>query len=173
MVFKSSPVQHAVIPDRYAAALSLLVKWLQVGYSDNLLVAGERAYCPEKEDRWLTIIIHLCALCEKWKIPIVFNQAIDHFTFLQKFPPMNPEHIRTIYQSTNIGSSLRRLVVDIIAGEGGALLEKGHLRYFVLATHEMEFMADMWERLILPRSALFDGNGTVMLDHLVGYHMQV
>ncbi|KAI9641307.1 hypothetical protein NHQ30_010109 [Ciborinia camelliae] len=168
-----SPVE---VEGCFRAAFILLAGWLREGvcedFSRELLRRSEakETVGPSIRDPWPGTVLSLCILCDEWRCPIVFNEAIDHFALLHETQLVTPQNVWIIYDETRDKSCLRRLVIDIIASQGGG---KGHLIYLELAKSRLDFMTDMWRRLRLPDALLFKKPGVVEKDRFVEYHMAV
>ncbi|RAL60679.1 hypothetical protein DID88_009997 [Monilinia fructigena] len=167
--------RHPLIIDpRFALALDLLMKWLEDGFLVELgnrghatTVAEEAGYLVDNVT-WPTSVIELCVLCERLECPLIFNDAIDHFALLHTSQDISEESIKKIYELTSPQSSLRRLAADIISSQA----QQGvHVRYISLASIIPEFLADMWLRLPLRGSSLYDDNRVIIHDALTDYHM--
>ncbi|KAF7876832.1 hypothetical protein EAF04_001915 [Stromatinia cepivora] len=173
----STPNNPIFLEDRYKDSFIIFIKCLQGEPTETILrIRALRCTMKKEKDDWLSIVIHLCALCETWGFPLIFNEAIRHFALLQDSPLMVPEHIRTIYQVTIFGSSLRRLAVDIIMSEdesgSGELRQRAYLEYSGLVKDQPEFRINMWQKLQLSLSSLFVG---IFVNELllVEYQMKV
>ncbi|KAJ8064129.1 hypothetical protein OCU04_007965 [Sclerotinia nivalis] len=174
----STPNNPIFLEDRYKDCSIFCVRCLQGEDMYTILRASALRCSTKKEkDDWLSIVIHLCALCEKWRFPLIFNEAMCHFALLQDSPLMVPEHIRIIYQVTMPGSSLRRLAVDIVMSEDesgtGELRRRAYLEYAGLFKDQAEFQDALWKKFQLPLSSLFFGSNFVDARLLKEYHMKV
>ncbi|KAB8293422.1 hypothetical protein EYC80_007737 [Monilinia laxa] len=167
--------RHPLTTDpMFALALDLLMKWLEDGFLVELGNRGHATTVAEEAGHlvdnvtWPTSVIELCVLCERLECPLIFNDAIDHFALLHTSQDISEESIKKIYDLTSPQSSLRRLVTDIIASK----TEQGaHVRFISMASIIPEFLADMWLRLPLRGSSLYDENHVMIHDALTGYHM--
>lgn len=106
-------------------------------------------------------------LCEEWDCRRNFNDAIDHFGFLQDVVKLTPEHVLMIYENTGPQSTIRRTVIDVIGS-----LPFRHREYLAVAHIQEDFMADMWiKKLLGGCSSFINQPGAITNKLLDDYQM--
>lgn len=172
------PNNPIFLEDRYKDSSVFLMRCLQ-GESVLTVLRSheEKRFTDEEKDKWSRMLIHLCALCERWGLPHIFNEATYQFAILQESPLVPPEHIVLIFKVTVPGSSLRRLAVNMVMSErndgiGEARLQ-AYLRYKSLFSDETELLDALREKLQLPLSSVFWYSGFMKRSAWAIYYMKV
>ncbi|CAD6443254.1 c2607a8d-04e6-4e1b-9319-29b6924052e5 [Sclerotinia trifoliorum] len=174
----STPNNPIFLENSYKDSSVLLMRCLQGEDMYTVLKSHvQKSFTDEEKDNWSRIVIHLCALCEKWGFPLIFNEAMFQFAILQDSPMVPPEHILLIYKLTVPGSSLRRLAVDIVMSEEeggtGELRQQAFSKYKSLFSDQVELLDAMWAKFQFPLSSFFRCMDFRARRHWVNYNMKV